>query len=45
LTARSFFESTAAFFGVDLLLLVPTMAYLYGWVHKEDLEEGSPESV
>jgi len=45
LTARSFFESTAAFFGVDLLLLVPTMAYLYGWVHKEDLEEGSLESV
>jgi len=28
LTARSFFESTAAFYGVDLLLLLPAMAYL-----------------
>lgn len=27
MTARSFFESTAAFYGVDLLLLVPSMAY------------------
>ena len=36
LTARSLFESTAAFFGVDLLLLVPTMAYLYKWVHLEE---------
>ncbi len=28
MTARSFFESTAAFYGVDLLLLVPSMAYV-----------------
>lgn len=28
MTARSFFESTAAFYGVDLLLLVPAMAYI-----------------
>jgi hypothetical protein len=28
LTSRSFFESTAAFFGVDLLLVVPAMAYI-----------------
>lgn len=28
LTSRSFFESTAAFYGIDLLLLVPAMAYL-----------------
>jgi O-antigen ligase len=28
LTARSFFESTAAFYGVDLLLLIPAMAYV-----------------
>ncbi len=27
MTVRSFFESTAAFYGVDLLLLVPSMAY------------------
>jgi O-antigen ligase len=31
LTARSFFESTAAFYGVDLLLFVPVMAYLQVW--------------
>ncbi len=29
LTARSFFESTAAFFGVDLLLFVPAAGYIY----------------
>ncbi|MFW6137083.1 MAG: O-antigen ligase family protein, partial [Candidatus Aminicenantaceae bacterium] len=29
LTARSFFESTAAFYGVDLLLFVPAAAYVY----------------
>jgi O-antigen ligase len=34
LTARSFFESTAAFYGVDLLLLVPAMAFLFVWVHE-----------
>lgn len=44
LTARSLFESTAAFFGVDLLLLVPTMAYLYAWVHQRDREERSEGS-
>ena len=31
LTARSFFESTAAFYGVDLLLLVPAVAIIYQW--------------
>ncbi len=31
LTARSFFESTAAFYGVDLLLLTPVLAYLQIW--------------
>jgi len=31
LTARSFFESTAAFYGVDLLLLAPVLAYLQVW--------------
>jgi O-antigen ligase len=31
LTARSFFESTAAFYGVDLLLFVPVLAYLQVW--------------
>jgi len=28
LTSRSFFESTAAFYGVDLLLMVPAMAFV-----------------
>jgi hypothetical protein len=31
LAARSFFESTAAFYGVDLLFLVPCMAYIQIW--------------
>jgi O-antigen ligase len=31
LVARSFFESTAAFYGVDLLFLVPCMAYIQIW--------------
>jgi O-antigen ligase len=30
-TARSVFESTAAFYGVDLLFLVPAVAYIYQW--------------
>jgi uncharacterized membrane protein len=30
-TARSVFESTAAFYGVDLLILVPAVAYIYQW--------------
>jgi len=35
-TARSFFESTAAFFGVDLLLFIPAAAYVYVWAKKRD---------
>jgi O-antigen ligase len=34
LTSRSFFESTAAFFGVDLLLFIPAAAYIYVWAKK-----------
>jgi len=37
LTERSFFESTAAFYGVDLLLLVPAITYIYLWI-----KENSP---
>ena len=33
LSARSIFESTAAFYGVDLLLFVPAVAYLYQWAY------------
>jgi O-antigen ligase len=31
MTARSFFESTGAFYGVDLLLIVPSMAFIHLW--------------
>ena len=41
LSARSFFESTAAFFGVDLLLVVPAVCYLYQWA----LENPAPEKA
>ncbi len=40
LTGRSFFESTAAFYGVDLLLLVPAMAYVWTWVQKNPASSG-----
>ena len=39
LTARSFFESTAAFFGVDLLLLVPAICYVYQWAEEAPLPQ------
>jgi len=49
LTARSFFESTAAFFGVDLLLLLPSMAYVIltvrekgDWPKETAEEDGVP---
>jgi O-antigen ligase len=35
LSARSLFESTAAFYGVDLLLFVPAVAYLYQWAFEK----------
>jgi len=41
LAARSFFESTAAFYGVDLLFLVPCMAYIQIWIEKNPLAEGT----
>jgi len=39
LTARSFFESTAAFYGVDLLLLVPAVCFIYQWAFENPLPE------
>ena len=41
LSARSFFESTAAFYGVDLLLFVPAVAYIYQWVFDNPVPEQS----
>jgi O-antigen ligase len=38
LTGRSFFESTAAFYGVDLLLLVPAMAFVWAWIQENPAE-------
>ncbi len=37
MTVRSFFESTAAFYGVDLLLLLPAMAYIQIWNRRNPL--------
>ncbi|MFC2157734.1 O-antigen ligase family protein [Acidobacteriota bacterium] len=31
LFSRSFFEATASFYGVDLLILLPAIAYIYLW--------------
>ena len=39
LSARSIFESTAAFYGVDLLLFVPAVAYIYQWAFDHPLPE------
>ncbi len=41
LTGRSFFESTAAFYGVDLLLLVPAIAFIWTWSREN---AGEPEA-
>jgi O-antigen ligase len=38
LSAWSFFESTAAFYGVDLLLLVPAVCFIYQWAFENALE-------
>jgi O-antigen ligase len=43
MTGRSFFESTAAFYGVDLLILVPAMTYIYLWLQKNPAEEKARE--
>ncbi len=43
LTARSFFESTAAFYGVDLLLLVPAACYIYAWTKRNPEQDPAEE--
>jgi len=45
LTGRSFFESTAAFYGVDLLLLVPAMAYVWAWIQENPVGSGERTEV
>jgi hypothetical protein len=43
MTARSLFESTAAFYGVDLMLIVPAMAFIA--LAGQEAEETAPESL
>lgn len=45
MTSRSFFESTAAFYGVDLLLLVPIVTYLFLWVANHPKETDNPAAA
>ena len=43
-TSRSFFESTAAFYGVDLLVFLPAVAYIIFWLYEhKDLSSPSSE--
>ena len=35
MSSRGFFESTGAFFGVDLLILLPPIVYIFVWSGKE----------
>ena len=48
-SARSVFESTAAFYGVDLLIFLPAIVYIYNWMQvqqheDEDEDEDNPTS-
>lgn len=45
LTSRGFFESTAAFFGVDQLLVIPAMAYIAIAASEPVEEESLPEAA
>lgn len=38
-SARSLFESTAAFYGVDLLIFLPAIVYVYNWMQVQLEEE------
>jgi len=38
-SARSLFESTAAFYGVDLLIFLPAIVYVYNWMQVQPDEE------
>ena len=45
LTSRSFFESTAAFYGVDLFILLPAISYVYVWSQGHPLSSPGSEPV
>ena len=38
-SARSLFESTAAFYGVDLLMFLPAIVYVYNWLQVQPEKE------
>lgn len=38
-SARSIFESTAAFYGVDLLIFLPAIVYIYKWMQIQSQED------
>lgn len=38
-SARSLFESTAAFYGVDLLIFLPAIVYMYNWLQVQPQED------
>lgn len=42
-SARSLFESTAAFYGVDLLIFLPAIVYVYNWVQVQLQEEADSQ--
>ena len=44
LTSRSFFESTAAFYGVDLLLIIPAMAFISMMLRAPAAPDSEPEA-
>ncbi len=44
LTSRSFFESTAAFYGVDLLLIIPAMAFISLMLKETGSSDVEPEA-
>jgi len=45
-SVRSLFESTAAFYGVDLLIFLPAIVYVYNWIQVQSQEdEDSQTSV
>jgi O-antigen ligase len=45
LTSRSFFESTAAFYGVDLLLIIPAMAFISMMLRDPGAPDTEPEAI
>lgn len=44
-SARSLFESTAAFFGVDLLMFIPAIVFLYKWARGNHDQLGEETDV